>query len=62
MWGAAPTGLGLVHLQMASILSNCPFAFLLPSSFAGVGVNTHGTGNGHPGSQVDIGTGAGYPG
>lgn len=53
---------GLVHLHMSSILSTSPFVFQLPSSFPGVGVNTHGTDNGHPGSQVDIGTGAGCPG
>lgn len=54
--------LGLAHLCTASILSTCPFGFLLAPLFPGVGVNTHDTGNGHPGSQVDIGTGAGCPG
>lgn len=54
--------LGLVHLRMASLLCTPPMGSCSPLPSLGLGCFTHGTGNGRPGSQVDIGTGAGCPG
>lgn len=52
--------LSLAQLRVASLSRALPHSSQLLSP--GVSDLTHGTGSGHPGSQVGIGTGAGFPG